>query len=71
VDFASKANSSNVREVNNVFDTCSNLGQLFPCKFENLYNYFPQVQSKIDSFSYYCMELFETSFKICVKNFLS
>ena len=58
---SSKADSFNVRGVAAFFDTCLNLGRLF------LHNF--KIMSKIMSFCY-CIELFETFFKIYLK-FLS
>ena len=34
-----KADSSDVRGVGTIFDTCLNLGHLFLCKFKNLYGH--------------------------------
>ena len=61
--YLSNAESSNVR----FFDTCSNLDQLFIYNFENLYYHF--LESLIKQFMPLCyyIELFKTSFKICVK----
>jgi hypothetical protein len=51
VDYSSKAKSSDVRGVGTLFDTCLNLGHLFPYNFKILYCHFIQnLNSKIHIF---------------------
>jgi hypothetical protein len=68
--YSSKAKSSNVRGVGTFYVTCSNLGQLSPYYFKNLYGNFPRNFNPKCMPFLYCIEFFETIFGICV-NFSS
>ena len=61
-EYSSKARSSNVRGVGTFFDTCSNLGQLFPYNFKKLYTHHSENSMKTFKPFLYYTKLFKIVF---------